>query len=81
MTPSFLSKSTETREQQLIEAYKTMKLYRENLSLLNRIDQVMKPHEKMQVLNEIRSVDTWLKEKERIMVMIFEIHESDLIDL
>lgn len=81
MNPPFLSKSPDNREQDLSEAYKTMQKYRENLSTLNRIDYMLSLDKKMMLLDQIRTVDTWLKEKERIMTIEFEIHESDLIDI
>jgi hypothetical protein len=69
---NFLTKSIETREQDLFEAYQKIKTYRENLAKLKQVDLIITPDDHMEIINELYSLDNWLTLHARTMKIQFE---------
>lgn len=66
-TEFVIRKSNHQREVSLHKAYETIKMYRDNLERLIKVDITMYPHQKMRLRHEVTRMTEWLQEKEKIM--------------
>lgn len=71
-----LTKSDHTRTVELYRAYETIKKYRDELVRLHRIDIMMDVTYKMRIKNEVIRISQWLHEKEKELMVVFDIETN-----
>jgi hypothetical protein len=61
------------REMELMEAYTVIKQYRKQLHQLKQVDMIMHPHELLAITHELRQLDAWIRNQEKVIQIQIEV--------